>query len=109
MQIKLYEDEDGVRRAEIEKLGGNNQFSMFYERLKEIKEYYRRNPMSEVTETHDDEAAINIQVLIIPCEVAVHGSHTAPSALTCGAFHSGATAVLWRRDVRALPRPTRVL
>lgn len=62
MQIKLYEDDEGVRRKEIEKLGGNNQFSNFYERLKEIRDYHRRNPTNDVTQTPDDEAAVNIQV-----------------------------------------------
>jgi splicing factor 3A subunit 3 len=66
VQIKLYEDDEGVRRNEIEKLGGNSQFSTFYERLKEIKEYHRRNPTYEVTETPDDEATINSQVCFFP-------------------------------------------
>ena len=77
MQIKIYEDDDGVRRSEIEKLGGNNQFSMFYERLKEIKEYHRRHPTNEVTAAPDDEAAICAQVLTVLTVAAV------PSVCTC--------------------------
>lgn len=63
VQIKLYEDDEGVRRTEIEQLGGKNQLSSFYERLKDIKEYHRRNPTNEVTEALDEEAAINTQVI----------------------------------------------
>jgi hypothetical protein len=63
VQIKLYEDDEGVRRKEIESLGGNNQFSTFYERLKEIKEYNRRHPTTEVAQNPDEEAIINSQVL----------------------------------------------
>jgi hypothetical protein len=66
VQIKIYEDDEGVRRLEIEKLGGQNQFSTFYERLKDIKEYYRRNPTAELTEAPDEDAAIDRQVLWRP-------------------------------------------
>jgi hypothetical protein len=51
-----------VRRLEIEKLGGQNQFSTFYERLKEIKDYYRKYPSNEYTQPPDDDVAINAQV-----------------------------------------------
>lgn len=62
MQIRIYEDDEGVRKTEFERLSGQNQFSTFYERLKEIKEYHRRNPTAELTEAPDDEAAIDSQV-----------------------------------------------
>eukprot|EP00892_Ulva_mutabilis_P000046 jgi/Ulvmu1/10041/UM059_0091.1 len=60
--IRIYEDDEGVRKLEFERLSGQNQFSTFYERLKEVKEYYRRNPTAELTEAPDDDAAINTQV-----------------------------------------------
>lgn len=62
MQIRIYEDEEGVRKTEFERLSGQNQFSTFYERLKEVKDYYRKNPTSDLTEAADDEAAIDSQV-----------------------------------------------
>ena len=63
MQIKIYDDEEGVRSAEIAKLGGNTQFSAFYERLKDIKDYYRLHPSYDVTQPPDDDAVIEAQVL----------------------------------------------
>lgn len=40
----LYEDAKGERRKEIEAVSGANEFTEFYHRLKEIKDYHRRNP-----------------------------------------------------------------
>ncbi|KAI0220274.1 Pre-mRNA-splicing factor sap61, partial [Massospora cicadina] len=40
----LYEDSLGERRKEIEAVSGPNEFSEFYLRLKEIKDFHRRNP-----------------------------------------------------------------
>jgi hypothetical protein len=61
LQIKIYDDNEGVRRAEIEKLGGTTQFSTFYERLKDIKDYHRKHPTVEATEPVDEESILNSQ------------------------------------------------
>jgi Splicing factor SF3a60 binding domain len=61
VQIKIYDDEEGIRSAEIAKLGGATQFSVFYERLKDIKEHYRRAQSYETTQPPDDDAVIDAQ------------------------------------------------
>ncbi|KAJ3375134.1 Splicing factor 3A subunit 3 [Allomyces arbusculus] len=38
------DDPNGLRKTELEKMSGANQFTDFYARLKEIKEYHRRFP-----------------------------------------------------------------
>jgi splicing factor 3A subunit 3 len=94
LQIKLYEDDEGVRRQEIEKLGGNNQFSSFYERLKEIKEYYRRNPTNELTEAPDDEAAINSQVCML-LRMQRWQKSGSGALQQFSSLDAGAAAILW--------------
>ncbi len=51
-QIRIYDDEDGARKEEIAALAqpDSGSFSTFYDRLKEIKDYYGRFPTDEVTE-----------------------------------------------------------
>ncbi|XP_058806048.1 splicing factor 3A subunit 3 [Phymastichus coffea] len=41
---EMYEDKDGQRKEEVQALSGPNEFSEFYNRLKSIKEFYRRHP-----------------------------------------------------------------
>lgn len=41
---ELYEDKDGSRKAEIQALSGPNEFTEFYDRLKQIKEFYKKHP-----------------------------------------------------------------
>jgi hypothetical protein len=41
---KLYEDEDGLRKEEIQSLSGPNELAEFYERLRHLKEFHRRYP-----------------------------------------------------------------
>uniref|UniRef100_A0A6M2DNM5 Putative splicing factor 3a subunit 3 n=1 Tax=Xenopsylla cheopis TaxID=163159 RepID=A0A6M2DNM5_XENCH len=41
---ELYEDKDGARKTEVAALSGPNEFSEFYDRLKQIKEFYRKHP-----------------------------------------------------------------
>lgn len=41
---ELYEDKDGERKAEVAALSGPNEFSEFYTRLKQIKEFYKKHP-----------------------------------------------------------------
>lgn len=41
---ELYEDKDGLRRAEIAALSGPNEFVEFYGRLKSIKDFHRKHP-----------------------------------------------------------------
>uniref|UniRef100_A0A1B0GDF2 Matrin-type domain-containing protein n=1 Tax=Glossina morsitans morsitans TaxID=37546 RepID=A0A1B0GDF2_GLOMM len=45
---ELCEDKDNERKAEIQALSGPNEFNEFYNRLKQIKEFYKRHP-SEVS------------------------------------------------------------
>jgi len=40
----IYEDEDGLRKEEVSKIGGPNEFKEFYERLKQIKDFHRTRP-----------------------------------------------------------------
>jgi splicing factor 3A subunit 3 len=44
--IEIYEDKDGLRKEEINALSGTgpNLYSIFYERLREVKEYHRKFP-----------------------------------------------------------------
>lgn len=41
---ELYEDKDGERKTEVAALSGPNEFSEFYSRLKQIKEFYKKHP-----------------------------------------------------------------
>lgn len=57
--IDVYEDQDHARQDEIALLGGQsasgqNVFSVFYDRLKEIREYHRRHPNAKVIDAGDD-------------------------------------------------------
>lgn len=40
----LYEDKEGERKAEIAALSGPNEFTEFYSRLKNIKEFHKKHP-----------------------------------------------------------------
>ncbi|KAL3314407.1 Splicing factor 3A subunit 3 [Cichlidogyrus casuarinus] len=42
--IELYEDEDGLRKADIQALSGPNEFDEFYKRLKMIKDFHHIHP-----------------------------------------------------------------
>lgn len=42
--VELYEDKDGQRKAEVAALTGPNEFQEFYNRLKQIKDFYRKHP-----------------------------------------------------------------
>ncbi|CAK9192058.1 hypothetical protein BDL97_01G100600 [Sphagnum fallax] len=56
--VDIYEDKDNARRDEIASLGGQgggqNVFTAFYDRFKEIREYHRRHPSAQVLDTGDD-------------------------------------------------------
>lgn len=57
--VDIYEDKDGARKDEIAALGGltatgSNVYSAFYDRLKEIREYHRRNPAARFVDTSDE-------------------------------------------------------
>lgn len=41
---ELYEDKDGLRKEEVSALSGPNEFQEFYNRLKQIKDFYKRLP-----------------------------------------------------------------
>lgn len=41
---EFYEDKDGLRKEEVSALSGPNEFQEFYNRLKQIKEFYRKHP-----------------------------------------------------------------
>ena len=40
----LYNDEDQMRKEEINKIAGPNEFTEFYSRLRQIKEFHRIRP-----------------------------------------------------------------
>jgi len=40
----IYEDEDGLRKEEVSRIGGPNEFKEFYDRLKQIKDFHRTRP-----------------------------------------------------------------
>jgi len=57
--VKIYDDEDGSRKEEISALANKeNPFSVFYERLRDIKDYHRRFVSADVTEAENDEHLI---------------------------------------------------
>eukprot|EP00798_Chlamydomonas_sp_ICE-L_P018774 gene18774-25310_t len=58
--VKMYEDDDNSRRGEIAALASadGNAFGIFYDRLKEVRDYHRRFPSNDVTEAENDEAAL---------------------------------------------------
>lgn len=41
---EIYEDKDGQRKEEVALLSGPNEFVEFYNRLKHIKEFYKKHP-----------------------------------------------------------------
>lgn len=41
---EIYEDKDGQRKEEVALLSGPNEFVEFYNRLKTIKEFYKKHP-----------------------------------------------------------------
>jgi len=41
---EIYEDKDGQRKEEVALLSGPNEFVEFYNRLKQIKEFYKKHP-----------------------------------------------------------------
>ncbi len=55
--LKLYEDEDGSRKDEIASITGEDIYSTFYERLRDIKDYHRRHPGLEVPDAEGEEVA----------------------------------------------------
>ena len=67
VQIKVYDDEEGVRKAEVERLGGAAHFAAFYERLKDVKEHYRRVGTLETTQPPDEEAVLDSQARLALC------------------------------------------
>lgn len=44
MLKEIYEDKDGQRKEEVALLSGPNEFVEFYNRLKQIKEFYKKHP-----------------------------------------------------------------
>lgn len=64
---ELYEDKDGERKAEVASLSGPNEFSEFYLRLKQIKEFYKKHP---------NEISVPLQVEFDEFSKAYSGSST---------------------------------
>lgn len=56
--VEIYEDGDGARQDEIAVLGGQTVpggvFSVFYDRLKEIRDYHRRHPVALVVDAGEE-------------------------------------------------------
>ena len=55
--MTIYDDEDGSRKDELKGMAAENQevYSLFYERLKEARDYHRRHPDLELTSVDKDE------------------------------------------------------
>lgn len=45
--IERYDDEDGVRRQELDEITGDDVFTTFYEKLRGIRRHYREHPNDE--------------------------------------------------------------
>lgn len=56
--LDIYADEDGSRRDEVDAMSSdsNQVYSLFYQRLKEARDYHRRNPGLDVPTTEEEEA-----------------------------------------------------
>lgn len=46
---EMYEDKDGSRKREIQKMTGPNEFQEFYSRLRSIKEHYKKGDNNEIS------------------------------------------------------------
>ena len=49
---EIYEDKDGQRKEEVALLSGPNEFVEFYNRLKQIKEFYKKHPNEVIVVLH---------------------------------------------------------
>ncbi|XP_039250520.2 splicing factor 3A subunit 3-like [Styela clava] len=71
---ELYEDKDGLRKAEIQAIAGPNEFGEFYKRLREIKDFHKKHPnevfvpmsmefeeLNQARENASDEATILVE------------------------------------------------
>ncbi|KAK9814485.1 hypothetical protein WJX72_006646 [[Myrmecia] bisecta] len=58
---QVYHDDDGARKEEIAALRGENMYSTFYDRLKEVRDYHRRHPTLDVTEAENHEDRLKEQ------------------------------------------------
>ena len=54
--LEIYKDEDKSRKEEIASMAGDNVFSIFYDRLKDVRDYHRRHPGLEVASVEEEEA-----------------------------------------------------
>lgn len=61
LQVAIYEDADGARKDEIAALRGDNVFTNFYDRLKEVRDYHRRFSSDDLTGPEDDTALIGAE------------------------------------------------
>ena len=41
--ISNYDDKDGIRKREIDQIGGPNEFQEFYNRLRKLKDYHKKH------------------------------------------------------------------
>lgn len=57
--LEIYADEDGSRKDEVEGMApaGDRVFSVFYERLKEARDYHRKHPGLELPSVDQEEEA----------------------------------------------------
>ena len=58
--LEIYADEDGSRKDEVEGMApaGDRVFSVFYERLKEARDYHRKHPGLELPSVDQEEEAV---------------------------------------------------
>mmetsp|Transcript_43189 Transcript_43189/g.102494 ORF Transcript_43189/g.102494 Transcript_43189/m.102494 type:complete len:578 (+) Transcript_43189:89-1822(+) len=57
---KIYHDDDNARKEEINSMAGENVFSIFYDKLKETREYHKRYPSYDITEAENDEELLSL-------------------------------------------------
>jgi hypothetical protein len=48
--LAIYEDEDNSRKAELDKISGENVFEVFYDELKDLRRYHLTNPQIAQTQ-----------------------------------------------------------
>ncbi len=49
--LKLYHDEEGVLKEEMEDMHGRNMFASFYDQIKSIRDFHRKYP--HITVSHE--------------------------------------------------------
>jgi len=71
---EIYEDKDGQRKEEVALLSGPNEFVEFYNRLKQIKEFYKKHPNEVQSFIYDYSRRLSsYNFLLLDCRPNVNG------------------------------------